>query len=536
MDSKVYLRTALSQAPRLLGLADRNPNSPTYGCFDRQYWHYRVVDFPCSRMQEAVLTLALLYKTPNAGYRSEKILGLANGGISFWSGIQNRDGSFNEWYPNEGSYVATAFSLYAVCESIRLLGVKPDDATLNAIAKSAKFISTYGEFQATNQECGAALALLKASAALGEEKYAELSKSKIGALLSKQDKEGWFSEYGGADIGYLSLAIDYLSKYYKESGDGRLLNSLSRAVDFIRYFIHPTGSAGGEYGSRNTEYLIPHGFEILAKKHPPAAAISSSIRKSLSSEGLNIDDRYLAYNLYTYLQAYSDAGKLNPPPLPHSTQFTKYFSSSGLYVHSSKNAYLIYSAKKGSLKVYKKKPAKLLLSDCGYYGALKSGKRIGSSVLDECAKTEAGNSVKTDTSLFYQSYPLPKTSNVLALRAAMKLNMLSPSKKAVKAAFRRMLITKSRRAGVTLTREIVPGDVLVVRDTLRNSGKHPLSKLYMSDKFSVSFIPSSKYFLKEELSAELPMENLSSKLNSGKVVVEKRLDIKAEKLEVSISA
>ena len=32
-----------------------NPHSPTYGCFDRNYWHYRIIDFPSGMAQEFVL-------------------------------------------------------------------------------------------------------------------------------------------------------------------------------------------------------------------------------------------------------------------------------------------------------------------------------------------------------------------------------------------------------------------------------------------------------------------------------------------------
>src|SRR3989338_4271482 len=34
----VYSQRALSQIPRLLSLQDRNPYSPTFGCFKRTYW------------------------------------------------------------------------------------------------------------------------------------------------------------------------------------------------------------------------------------------------------------------------------------------------------------------------------------------------------------------------------------------------------------------------------------------------------------------------------------------------------------------
>ena len=64
-----YAELALPYIPRLLQLIDRNPYSPTYGCFDRAYWHYRTMDFPCGMSQEFVLPLALVYARRYPGNR-----------------------------------------------------------------------------------------------------------------------------------------------------------------------------------------------------------------------------------------------------------------------------------------------------------------------------------------------------------------------------------------------------------------------------------------------------------------------------------
>ena len=65
MNKNDYLLSVIEQIPRLIGLLNRNPLSVNYGCFDRDYWQYKIVDFPCCRKQEAVLTLALLYTFDN---------------------------------------------------------------------------------------------------------------------------------------------------------------------------------------------------------------------------------------------------------------------------------------------------------------------------------------------------------------------------------------------------------------------------------------------------------------------------------------
>jgi hypothetical protein len=123
MPAEVYLREVLRLAPRLVSLLDRSPLSRTYGCFDRQYWHYTAIDFPCARSQEAALTLVLLYKTAHAEnpyYQNKSVLGWANAALDYWSEMQEKNGSFSEWYPHENSFVATVFSSYAISEALLL--------------------------------------------------------------------------------------------------------------------------------------------------------------------------------------------------------------------------------------------------------------------------------------------------------------------------------------------------------------------------------------------------------------------------------
>ena len=125
MKREIYIEQMLEQVPRLIGQLNRNPASSTYGCFDREYWHYKTTDFPCCRKQEAVLTLALLYTLKyknNPYYNNKKILRWINASLNFWETIQEKNGSMNEWYPKENSFVGTAFNAYAISETMLLLG------------------------------------------------------------------------------------------------------------------------------------------------------------------------------------------------------------------------------------------------------------------------------------------------------------------------------------------------------------------------------------------------------------------------------
>ena len=45
---------------RVLTQVDRDCDSKTYGCCDRNYWHLKIRDFPSAILQQTCLTMALM--------------------------------------------------------------------------------------------------------------------------------------------------------------------------------------------------------------------------------------------------------------------------------------------------------------------------------------------------------------------------------------------------------------------------------------------------------------------------------------------
>jgi hypothetical protein len=71
-----FAQEALRWIPKILTLQDRNRHSPTYGCFDRNYWQYKIIDFPSGMSQEFVWPLALAWDTElegNAFYKQDAL-------------------------------------------------------------------------------------------------------------------------------------------------------------------------------------------------------------------------------------------------------------------------------------------------------------------------------------------------------------------------------------------------------------------------------------------------------------------------------
>ena len=56
----LFAREALALIPKILTLQDRNAHSPTYGCFDRNFWHYKIIDFPSGMAAEFVIPVCVM--------------------------------------------------------------------------------------------------------------------------------------------------------------------------------------------------------------------------------------------------------------------------------------------------------------------------------------------------------------------------------------------------------------------------------------------------------------------------------------------
>jgi hypothetical protein len=509
----VYLKPILNNVPRLLGLLNRNISSANYGCFDREFWHYNTVDIPCARKQEAVLTLTLLYlidHNSNKYYRNREILTYILAAMNFWTKIQNKNGSFNEWYPNEHSFVGTSFSTYAVSEVLLLLKeeITQDEYQLiiNALIKAGNWLIEKNETRVMNQQTGATIALLNLYLLTSDNKYLDASKDKISLLKQRQSEEGWFIEYGGPDIGYLSLAIDYLSKYYLKTMDVQVREIINRALSFIKNFVQPNLVAGGEYTSRNTEYLIPHGFEIFSKINEDALFVAATVRKSLLNMGSfpNLfDDRYLTYVGYTWLQAFWDANpELNETVDNNINKhfekhFRKHFKSSGLLIINDERKHLLVNMKKGgSFRLFDKK-AERVYSDSGII-VYAENKWFTSGWLAD-VHGEAGDEFITVSGNMWKvpDKTLTPFSNILFRLFQLTFGRSSFISLWIKERLRDLLITKTKPSSMQYNRSMhfngSSGELLRIRDSVQ-AEKSSISSCSVFVKDTHIYVPSSRYY------------------------------------------
>lgn len=286
----IYSRIALSQVPRILGFGDRVKSSRTYGCFDRYYWHYKLIDFPNARFQEASLLLALLYKNNFEGniyFNNPKIKEWGVAAIDFWAKARNKDGSVNEAYPNERGFCPTSFTTFSLIEASILLELANKEIFLPSI----RWISKENNIDVSNQEAASTLAIALFYYWTKDEKYKKVYLDKLEKLLNLQGNDGSFPEYGGFDIGYETITLGILSKLYKYLPDKRILDALKSGLEFLRLLIEEDGTFNNSKTSRKTQYLYPYSFAFLSsdliKKH------LSGLTSDAIMNPASFDDRYV---------------------------------------------------------------------------------------------------------------------------------------------------------------------------------------------------------------------------------------------------
>lgn len=321
MTKEIFAREALAQIPKLLTLLDRNPHSPTYGCFDRNFWHYKIIDFPSGMAQEFVWPLALAYDTDvpdNPFYQQQVIKDWVEAGILYAARSSHKDGSCDDYFPYERASGAAAFSLLACIESYILLGLD-NTIMLRFFSKRADWLADHHESgQLTNHQALIVLCLELLSRLL-HSKWDRAIAQRLERVLSWQNPEGWFQEYEGCDPGYHTLTISCLASIYQLKPDVRIKEALIKAVELAAYFLHPDGSYGGEYTSRNTYNFFPHGFELVGRWMPEALRINDGFLTGLANNlaPCYADDHIIGHHTWNYLLAWRDFVPNRPAPLPH---------------------------------------------------------------------------------------------------------------------------------------------------------------------------------------------------------------------------
>ncbi|MGK7920930.1 MAG: hypothetical protein AB4080_13080 [Trichodesmium sp.] len=379
----LFAQQALAQIPKILTLLDRNFHSPTYGCFDRNFWHYKIIDFPSGMSQEFVLPLALAYSLEipnNPYYLQETIYKWVEAGILYAARSAHTDGSCDDYFPFERASGAAAFSLLASIESYQILGLNNYEI-LSFFEKRADWlVNHYESGKLANHEALIVLCLELLNRLLETSKWDTAKASRLARLLSWQSQEGWFTEYSGFDPGYHTLTISCLARIYELNPHEKLKDTITKAVELASQFIHPDGSYGGEYASRNTYNFFPHGFELVGKWLPSALSINDQFLVGLKN-GLSpcyADDHIIGHHTWNYLLAWRDFLTERPNSVERDVA-SLWLKEAQILIKRRPGTELYVSLNKGGVfKLFRDQ--KLVASDTHLSLQVRKGKKILNAV------------------------------------------------------------------------------------------------------------------------------------------------------------
>lgn len=523
MDTADALRAQVEvAAARAFGAQDTNPYSATAGCFDRRYWAWKLVDFPDATFQRLVLPLATLYCDTGSRYRRQpEVLAAVRMGLAYATRVQHANGSFDQAFPFEQSYGATAFLLSPMLEATRLIDehLAPGErAAIELTARrAADFLCRHGERHGviSNHLAGAALSLVVAADRFSEARFDDAASRLVAFLLERQSPEGWWPEYDGADPGYQTLCVDYLSALAERRPSEGLARALDAAVEFLQWFVHPDGTFGGVYGSRRTSLVYLAGLARLAPRAPAAAAMCRTLAAAMARGDLagpaGMDAGNLAPMLTSTVMAlpHLDAASGHRTTLPcERPEAAVDFPEAGLHVRGTARYYAVAGvANGGTLTVFAGKPQRLALDDGGYVTELADGSRASTQATRRArAASIASDRIELTVPFVRMPSAVPTPARFVTLRLLNLTLMRSIAiGNWVKTRLVGLLMAGGGEVSLTLTRRIVFGaDAVEISDRIDSPRGLALRALTGGQPFSSIHMASAGYFHAARLGTARP--------------------------------
>jgi hypothetical protein len=495
--------------PRFVSQIDRDPQSPTYGSCDRGFWMYRMHDVSSGVLQQASLTCAAIERLTRATELSGcRYLGPHSAAFCRALGeainrftlrlLEDSGGCLDEYYPGEKSFPASVFGGYALLKSA-VLFEQTEVLTHPALLRLARFIADRGPSPAANQDvAGAAFLFLFLNAAAenfrlsADEKFA-LTAAAEGLALQREGKLGVFTEYGGLDIGYATVSLNYLS-YILADGHSGAIAPLREVARILSYFVTPSGQLGGEYASRSTTYFLPFGLIMAAELDTRLRPYLG--RLDLSGTFAKLDDRYLMH--YCLPSLALSALRLRERPLSIGDgeaeegwrQWLDF--DLGLCAFQSSQTSLIVGLNKGGTLYVESRGERRI--DCGYRvergGRVYASNTVGVDGEVTTSIDDHGAFFQIRSPFYRYRVLVPSPLKTVALRV---LAVWGPH---LNRLFKWVLIRNAERlSGVTLIRKIAISfdrADLAVDDTIEGLGAADV--LTRSPSSSGRLVPSAKFY------------------------------------------
>lgn len=502
---------------RVLTHVDRDPDSPTYGCFDRHYWHYHARDYSSSILQQSLFVLDAIRKGDvSLPVDPDEAARLCQAAVRGLTRQINARGGVDEYYPYEHSYVAGAFSLLAVARVLLdwqenapglLDGVDWEALqrlTSHMLERREHRHPESSSFAPPACQFAAALAALHVASRLEPLRVSEsrLEQYRV-RLLEAQHEEGWFDEYGGPDFGYLSVTLDALADIHQVTGAPEVQQALDRAISFLCEIIGPDGVIPFELGCRNTEYFYPFGLVYAARTNPLAAWLVEVLYAEVDQPThflWSVDDRYLCHCTMASVVRARPLLEAMCPPQPPTPSPESWLPGAGFWIwRDSQNAWVaVVAGKKGGLIRVAREGAPPLVSR-GW--RIRNADKVWTNNWwsSDWKLEKRSGALQISGTSHQVSYELPTTWKHAGLRVLSWL-----FRDLIKPVLKKILILRSgRRAGPSVERTVeIQDQSLRILD--RVVAKGPV-EARPAPRRNLRYVPSANDFLDEEWGA-IPIE------------------------------
>jgi hypothetical protein len=510
-----YFREIHATLPRLLALADTDPTSPTFGVADRQFWAWKLIDFPNATFQGAVNGLAHLLALRGAPplLPREAILQRVGDLVAGTRRITRGNGSLEEALPFENSFCVTAlvgFDMLRACDDLTEAGASSLVAEIReSVGPLIRFLNKSDETHGfiANHLATAVACLLRWHRLTGDRAALKKADELLSRVLDAQSEEGWFPEYGGADPGYQTLCMTYLADAVQVAPSERLSAALTKSVQFLHHFAHPDGSFGGIYGSRCTRLYYPAGIEALARNVPEARSLAAFMRRSIGRRttvplsAIDPPNLIPVFNNYCWAARLADASfstdqdtSSDPVPALRADPYRRYFSEAGLLVDHSSHHHTVISTHKGGVVYHFTPDSRVIDTGVALQDATNKIYTTQSYAPDnELSIDDSKGEVAVRAPIRQLSKPIPNPFTFLILRILSVSVMRIP---AASAAIKRILahlLIQSRGADVGINHRLIRlGPDLSIEN--RPETRKPLAALSPRRPFSVIHMASQGYW------------------------------------------
>jgi len=501
---------------KLLSLYNTDKFSSTYGYGDREFWGWKTKDFTNATLQGGVHSLAIALKLNLFEKKEQKVIfDIVDSAILAIETIRDKNGSVTEAYPRENSFCVTALVAFDVLSAINYLENDLERSAkekyLRIINPLIAFITKYGEEHAiiSNHLATGVAAIVLWNHLTKDHNTRDQELLQI--IYDYQSDEGWYKEYEGADPGYQTLCTYYLSSAYEITKDKKLFESLKRSAKFLSYFIHPDGTVGGLYGSRNTEVYYPAGLVSRSNEIEEFAMMAKYLTpkdQHVMPQNIDIGNYIPLLNAYAVAALRYDEVKNSIESCNKKQFYLKEdeidFKDTGIYLYSNKNYFALINYKKGgTLKVFDKQTNKLDIEDGGLFGVLIDGTKFSTQQFNHSV-TFSNRLINADFFKINESSPNPLNFiilRVLALTIFRSVYLGNVFKKFIV----NMLMTGKNKIEGNVKREFEFGEDKIIISEKTNMPKECKNIKHMG-KSKAIHMASSGYFISQNF------ENQISKL------------------------